>query len=196
MAKLDQNLITAAALAIVEDSEHSELTLSAIARVLDVTQPALYYHVDGMDDILRWVGIAVRSQLAGVLADAAIGLSRADAVRSVANAWRTFSQQHPALYKSTEWHPVEGCAELEDAVGKVLAVLAGSLRGFELTDSERANAALALRSTLHGFVSFELGAGNPSPQSADDSFSHVIELLITGVVALAAGTITQIASAS
>ena len=194
MAKLDQNLITQAALTIIDSTEHTELTLSAIARELDVTQPALYYHVDGIDDILRWVGLAVRVELAAVLSSATIGLSRGDAVRAVADAWRSFSQAKPSLYKSTEWHPVEGDADLEAAVGQVLSILAGSLRSFDLSDDERANAALALRSTLHGFVSFELGAGNPSPQGANDSFTHVIELLITGIEALAAGTIAPLAS--
>lgn len=184
MAKLDQGVITAAALAIVESSEHSELTLSAIARELDVTQPALYYHVDGIDDILRWVGIEVRAQLVDVLSSATIGVSKGEAVRAVAQAWRTFSQDHPALYQSTNWHPVEGCIELEDAVGKVLGVLAGSLRAFALTDAQRANVALALRSSLHGFASFELGAGNPSPQSADDTFTQVIDLLLIGIETL------------
>ena len=192
MARLDQTVITTAALAIVEGREHSDLTLSALARHLDVTQPALYYHVDGLDDVLRWVGIAVRSQLAEALTAATIGIADDNAVRSIAAAWRGFSQQHASLYKSTNWHPVHGCADLEEAVDKVLAVLAGALRGFDLTESQRMNAALALRSTLHGFVCFELGAGNPSPLSADDSFTHVIELLITGINALAAGTITQL----
>ena len=72
----------------------------------------------------------------------------------------------------------------------------GSLRCFGLTQTEQANTALALRSTIVGFVSFELGAANPSPESSDDSFSRVIELLITGVEALAAGTLTELTSAS
>ncbi len=185
MAKLDQNLITQSALAIIERGDGTELTLSALARELGVTQPALYYHVDGIEDILRWVGIAVRAQLVNVLSSATIGVSGPDAVRSVADAWLQFDTEHPALYKSTDWHPVEGDLELEAAVGRVLAVLAGSLRGFDLSDAELATSALALRSTLHGFASFELGAGNPSPESSDQSFAQIIDLLIIGVQSLA-----------
>jgi len=192
MAKLDQRIITRAALAIIEDPNSNELTLSAIARKLHVTQPAMYHHLDGMEDVWRWVGIAVRSDLADALSTSTIGRSRADAVRAVAHTWRTFSQQHPDLYRSTDWYPVEGDIELEEAVGRVLTILSGALRSFDLTDMQRLNAALALRSTLHGFCSFELGAGNPAPHSADDSFTHVIELLITGVRALAAGTIAEL----
>ena len=51
-----------------------------------------------------------------MLTDATIGMSRSNAVRSVANAWRIFGQGHPAHYTRTEWHPVQGCAELKDAV--------------------------------------------------------------------------------
>lgn len=187
MAKIDRRLITATALAIVDSPDGNELTLSAIARQLEVTQPALYYHVDGLDDILRWIGLEVRVELVEVLSSASVGVSGADAVRAVANAWRGYSQEHPARYKSTDWHPVEGDAELEQAVGRVLTVLANSLRGYGLDEAQRATAALALRSALHGFASFELGAGNPAPQSADASFADVIDLLITGVESLGSG---------
>lgn len=193
MAKLDQGSITQAALVVIDDNER-ELTLASVARELEVTQPALYYHVDGIDDLWRWIGLEVRSELVVALTNATIGRSHSDAVRAVADAWRLYSQENPARYQSTNWHPVEGCEELEAAVGEVLAVLAGSLRSYGLSDDDRAHAALALRSTLHGFVSFELGAGNPSPQSADESFVHVVELLITGVEALAAGAISSLAS--
>jgi len=184
MAKLDQTSITAAALRVIESDDHGELTLSAIARELDVTQPALYYHVDGIGDIMRWVGIAVRARLVETLSAATIGVSEAPALRAVADAWRTFSQEHPALYQSTNWYPVEGNRELEAAVGQVLGVLAGSLRAFDLSEGQRTTAALALRSMLHGFVSFELGAGNPAPLSADDTFAQVIDLLLTSIHAL------------
>ena len=185
MAKLDQSLITRAALDIIESAEHQELTLSAIARRLEVTQPALYYHVDGIEDVLRWVGMAVRAQLVDVLSASTIGRAGADAVRSVAAAWLQFSKEHPGLYQSTDWYPVEGDPELEAAVGQVLAVIAASLRSFDLTDDQRATCALALRSTLHGFASFERGAGNPSPTTSEESFAQVIDLLITGVESLA-----------
>lgn len=184
MTKLDQQLITNAALTIIEASDASDLTLSAIARELEVTQPALYYHVDGISDVLRWVGIEVRRDLAETLASATIGLAHTNAVAAASNAWRSFGLSRPAAYRSTNWYPVEGDPELESAVTGVLTVLAGSLRGFDLDDDHLAYGALALRSALHGFVSFELGSGNPSPQHADDGFDHVIQLFVAGLTAL------------
>ena len=196
MAKLDQGSITDAALQIIEDPEIPDLTLSAIARALGVTQPALYYHVAGIEDILRWVGIAVRAQLVQLLSAATIGRSRGEAVHSISAAWLAFSQDHPDLYRSTNWHPVQGCPELEAAVNEVLSVLARSLRSYGLSDDDQANSALALRSMLHGFSSFEIGAGNPSPSDVDDSFNRVIDLVITGVEALASNPNATLAAST
>ena len=137
MAKLDQGSITQAALVVIDDDER-ELTLASVARELEVTQPALYYHVDGIDDLWRWIGLEVRSELVVALTNATIGRSPSHAVRAVADAWRLYSQENPARYQSTNWHPVEGCEELEAAVGEVLAVLAGSLRSYGLSDDDRA----------------------------------------------------------
>lgn len=184
MAKLDQDAITETAIALIELDSHDELTLAAIARRLDVTQPALYYHVAGLDSVLRLVGLAVRRRLYDALSEATIGRSGADAVREVARAWRTFSQEHPGLYRSTDWYPIAGDEELEQSVHRVLSVLAASLRSFHLDGSAAAGAALALRSALHGFCSFELGAGNPSVQSPDESFAAVIDLILAGIDAL------------
>lgn len=181
MAKLDQPIITDTAIALIETDPHEDLTLAAIARRLDVTQPALYYHVDGLDSVLRLVGLAVRRRLHEALSEATVGRSGSDALRAVAHAWRRFSQEHPGLYRSTDWYPIAGDEELEQSVGRVLSVLAASLRSFDLNEAAAAGAALTLRSALHGFCSFELGAGNPSVQSPDDSFRAVVDLVLAGI---------------
>lgn len=186
MAKLDRRLITSTALTIIDEDVDAELTLSELARRLDVTQPALYYHVDGIDDIHRWIGIEVRAQLADLLTQAAIGVAGEEAVRKVAAAWRRFAHASPARYRSTEWHPVEGDAELEGAVGEVLRVLGASLRGYELPDDDRLRSSLALRAMLHGFALFELSSGNPAPSQTDATFDGVLELFLRGVASLEA----------
>lgn len=187
MAKLDKDAITEAAIALIEADSPSGLTLAAIARSLGVTQPALYYHVDGLGSVQRLVGLAVRRRLYDALSEATIGRSGADAVQSVAHAWRTFSQEHPGLYLSTDWYPITGDDELERSVQRVLSVLAASLRSFALEPEAASGAALALRSALHGFCSFELGAGNPSVMSPDQSFTAVVNLVLAGIASSQAG---------
>jgi hypothetical protein len=82
---------------------------------------------------------------------------------------------------------VAGDTELEEAVERVVEVLALSLRGFGLDDDALVHGARTLRSALHGFVSFELGDGHPNPHDPDETFEQMISLLCRGFAAMADG---------
>ncbi len=189
MTVIDRQRVLEVAEQLVESDGPDRLTITAIARCLGVTQPALYHHVDGLDDVRRGLGLIERRELAATLADACLGLSGPEAVRAVADAWRRFGTTRPGLYRVAVIYPVAGDPDLEAAVDEVVAVLDASLRGFGLNDHERAHAALMLRSALHGFVSFELAQGHPKAQEPDDTFAHIVELLIVGFHALADGSV-------
>lgn len=182
---LDRQTVLDTATAQVDTHGVDTLTVTAVANELGVTQPALYRHVEGIDDLWRALGLSGRSQLADALAEAAIGRSGDEAVRAVAHAWRAFGREHPGLYAATDRFPVAGDAELEEAVERVVEVLALSLRGFGLDDDALVHGARTLRSALHGFVSFELGDGHPNPHDPDETFEHMIDLLCGGFAAMA-----------
>ncbi len=174
---------------LLETHGPDKLTLTLIANNLDVTQPALYNHVDGLDAVWRELGLREREVLLERLAAAAIGVSGGDAVRAIAHAWRRFAHELPHLYGIADRYPVAGDRELEAAVQRVIELLASSLRGFDLNDDQRMHGAVAVRSALHGFCGFEIGAGNPTHLPTDELFAHTVELLIVGVRALADGAI-------
>ncbi len=176
---LDREAVIAIACDIIDADGHEALTLTRVAEAADVTQPALYRHVDNVNDLWRGVGLAARAELAAACAEACVGRAGTDAVRAVAAAWRAYGQQYPGRYRSTENFPVAGDPELEDAVSRVLEVLCLALRGYRLSDTNVVHGARALRSALHGFVSFEIGDGNPAPPGPDESFEHLIDLLCT-----------------
>ncbi len=163
------------------DAEGLEaLTLKGLAESAGVTQPALYRHIDSLDDVWRELGLIARIDLASAMAEASIGLSGADAVHAVAHAWRDYGRTHPGRYRSTERCPVSGDIELEAAVERVVDVLGLSLRHYELNDSDVAHGARLLRSALHGFVSFELGDGHPLTPPIDETFDRLVDLLCSG----------------
>lgn len=172
---------------LVESHSAENLTLTRIATELGVTQPALYSHVDGLDDIWRELGLQTRRELAASLGDACLGFAGEDAVRAVANAWRRFGQERPRVYHVTDRYAVAGDPDLEGAVNQVISVLEAAVRGFGLTDDLAVHAARMLRSTLHGFVSFEIDGGHPKPHEPDDTFEHILDLLIVGFSSLATG---------
>ncbi len=178
--RLDRDTVISIAAEIVDQEGLGALSLKHMAAKAGVTQPALYRHVESLDDVWRALGLAARADLAAALSEATIGLAGADAVHAVANAWRDFGRRYPGRYRSTERWPVSGDAELEAAVQQVVDVLALSLRSYQLPTDDVAHAARLLRSALHGFVSFELGDGHPFTPEIDITFDRLIDMLVAG----------------
>ena len=177
--QLDRSAVMKVATSLVEECVE-ELTLTRMATVLGVTQPALYRHVDGIQDVWRQLGLDGRRCLAASLAEASIGHSGRSAVTAAAAAWRDFALQHRGLYQATDRYGVAGDRELEEAVERVVAVLALAIRGFAMSDDDTAHGARVMRSALHGFVSFEMGAGLSLPHDVDQTFERLVDLLCLG----------------
>ncbi|MDE0654306.1 MAG: WHG domain-containing protein [bacterium] len=178
---LDREQVISAAARIADAEGLDKLTLTRVAGMLGVRQPALYRHVGGFDDLLRSLSLRGREILAQRLTDAAVGLSGDDAVAAVGHAWRQMVRDHPGIYAATDRYPCAGDGELEAAVERVLAVLGQALRGYDLSDVDRVHAARTLRSAFHGFSHLESGDGHPLPHDPEDTFGHLVELLCAGV---------------
>ena len=178
---LDSARVIAAAADLADTEGLDKLTLTRIADVLGVRQPALYRHIGGYDDLLRSLSLRGREILAQRLADAAVGLSGDDSVAAVGHAWRKMVRDHPGIYAATDRYPCAGDAELEAAVERVLAVLGQTLRGYDLSEEDRVHAARTLRSAFHGFSHLESGDGHPLPHDPEDTFEHLVQLLCAGI---------------
>ena len=164
---LDRRQVVAAAAQLADTEGLDKLTLTRVAGMLGVRQPALYRHVDGFDDLLRSLSLRGREILAQRLTDAAVGLSGDDSVAAVGHAWRQMVRDHPGLYAATDRYPCAGDPELEAAVERVLAVLGQALRGYDLSEADRVHAARTLRSAFHGFSHLESGDGHPLPHDPE-----------------------------
>lgn len=178
---LDRGTVIRIAGDLIDTEGLGALTMKRLAAVAGVTQPALYRHVTGMDDVWRELGLRTRLDLAAAMSDACVGLSGPDAVRSVASAWRHYGQAHPGRYRSTDRYPVAGDDELEAAVERSIGVLALSMRAYRLDADELGHEARLVRSALHGFVSFELGEGHPSSPPLDATFDRLVDRLCSGI---------------
>lgn len=178
---LDQDQVVDCA-AVIADSEGLEaVTLTRVAKELGVQQPALYRHVDSYQDLLRLLSLRGRDKLAEALGRAALGVSGDEAVAAVGRAWRSMVKEHPGLYEATDRYPCAGDPELEEAVERIVEIVAASLAAFDLDDDHRVHAARALRSAFHGFAHLEGGDGHPHPHGLDRTFDDLIELLCAGI---------------
>lgn len=188
---LDSRKVISTAADMADEEGLDKLTLTRVADVLGVRQPALYRHIGGYDDLIRSLSLRGREILAERLADAAVGLSGDDSVAAVGHAWRKMVSDHPGIYAATDRYPCAGDAELEAAVERVLAVLGQTLRSYKLTDEERVHAARTLRSAFHGFSHLESGDGHPLPHDPEDTFDHLVELLCAGIDRLARASVAS-----
>ena len=62
-----------------------------------------------------------------------------------------------------------------------MTIIAQALGSYDLTEVDKMHAARSLRSAFHGFAHLESGDGHPHPHDPDDTFDHLVELLIAGI---------------
>jgi AcrR family transcriptional regulator len=157
------------------------LTLAALAKRLGVRQPSLYKHVDGMDDLQRSLALRAKHDLANVLALAAVGRQRDDAIDSISHAYRAWALEHPGRYAAAQRAPIPSDVDDQAASRAVVQIVADVLAGYQLREDDAIDAIRALRSTLHGFVTLELGGGFGLPVDIDRSFAQLVRGLITAL---------------
>ncbi len=176
-AGLTRATVVAEAARLADEVGLERLTLAAVAQRLGVALPSLYKHVRGLDHLVNQVAALGAAELATVLADAAAGRARGDAVRATADAYRAFAHAHPGRYQAAQRAPdpedPEHVAAAERTVGVVLAVL----RGYGLVGDDAIDAARALRAGLHGFVALERFGGFGLPVDVDRSFQRLLAAL-------------------
>ncbi len=178
---IDQELVIETAARIADQDGIDEVTLTRVAKDLNISQPALYRHVEGYDDLIRSLGLEGRRVLADVLTDAAVGVAGDDAVRAMGRAWRQIVLERPGVYAATDRYPCAGDAELEEAVDRVIDVLGLALAAYNLEPEDQVHVARTLRSAFHGFAALEAGDGHPRPHDLDDTYEHLLDLLIAGI---------------
>lgn len=191
-AGLSRAAVTDVALELVDEggvSGFDRLTLAAVAARAGVAVPSLYKHVASLVDLRRLVATEAVAELTRALAAATIGRSGEEAVRAAAVALRGYAHMHPGRYASTQVAPhlaESADAELAARAGETVQVLSAALRAFGLPDDANVDAIRILRSSLHGFISLELGGGFGLPDDLDRTFDCLVAVVVTGLEAMAA----------
>jgi AcrR family transcriptional regulator len=186
-AGLTEDRVVAEAELMADEAGLSKVTLAALAERLGVRQPSLYKHIESLAGLHRSVSIRAKKEFADVLARAAVGRSRSDAIQSMSHAYRTWALAHPGRYAALQRAPAKGDKEDEAVSNAIVALFADCLAGYDLRTDDAIDAIRALRSALHGFVSLETGGGFGLPVDIDHSFDR----LVSGLVLTIAGWTRQ-----
>jgi AcrR family transcriptional regulator len=156
---LDTTRVVREAARIADADGLAGVTLARVAQSLGVRAPLLYNHVDGLPGMLRLLTLLSIGELTDVLRDAAVGRSGADALRSLARAYRAYAQEHPRRYAATIRALAPEDAELVGAALRAVEVIVAVLGAWGFSGDEVLHRVRVVRSALHGFISIEAEGG-------------------------------------
>ena len=188
-AGLTPQIVTAHALAVLDETGPAGLTLKAVAERAGVAAPSLYKHVRSLDDLRLLMTVQVLNEAADRIGAGVMGLAGDDALRAFLREYRTFAGEFPYRHSLLEMPPVGGGQTdpaLEAAAGRLLGTAYAAVRGYGLDGDELVHAVRALRAVVVGFVRLEQGTGFRLPTPLDASFDFLAELLTAGLGRLAA----------
>ncbi|TVS11908.1 MAG: TetR/AcrR family transcriptional regulator [Gammaproteobacteria bacterium] len=181
-ARLSREAIIDRAYDLADSEGLQALKLTRIANDLGVSQPALYRHVAGIQDLRMAIALRARDIMAQELARSISGLTGKEAFRALAHTWRLGASSHPALLMLPAEVKIKGNKALEAAIDRIVDIISDTLRELDLGEAERVHAARSLRSALHGFMAVQNSSGRPV-EVFDDTFEQLITLLWVGLQA-------------
>ncbi len=188
---IESGQVVAAAAAVADAEGLAAVTLARVAAVLDVASPSLYSHVEGVAGLRRALALRAAAGLAAALSTAIEGRAGVDALRALAQAYRAFANQHPGQYAAIDRTPSQADDdELFAALAAPVPAITSVLTGLAVPASDAVPVIRTLRSALHGFVLLEASGGFGLTDDVDESFDVLVDTVIAGITARAAGRVT------
>lgn len=166
---------------LLDEHPFAPLSIGALAEHLGVRTPSLYKHVDGLAGLKRGVTIRAKASLGHAMGQAAIGLSREEAIIGMSSAYRHWALEHPGQYALTVRAPLTGDEQDQEVSTSMLEVIFTVLAGYGLRDDDAVDATRFFRSALHGFVALETGHGFEMPIDLERSFARLVESVVTAL---------------
>ena len=176
---LSRETVVRAAAGLIEEAGKSGFSMRLLAEKLGVKTASLYNHVESMDSLMADVCLyAVKLQEdAEILA---ISEKRGeDAVRTLADTYRSFAKEHAELY----WLIMDMAARNDRLLYDIAVCLSEPVRSvlqdFRLPENEVIHFLRFFRGIVHGFVSQEKeGFFSHDPATVEDSFHFAIDRFI------------------
>ncbi len=179
---LNKELVVMKAIELVDQAgDPAELTLTALARALDIQVPSLYNHVAGRRALRRELALAGLQMLLRTFREAIVGQVGRAALLAIADHYRAFAAAHPGLYSLTLQAPDEGDVEILACSEELIQLLLLVLATAGIQGDPAYHAIRGLRSILHGFVSLDAARGFELPLDKDESFKQLVNTYLDGL---------------
>ncbi|RIV37177.1 TetR/AcrR family transcriptional regulator [Micromonospora radicis] len=176
-AGLNKQVVVREAARLADEVGFDRLTLAALANRLGVALPSLYKHVKGAEALAQQLSALATAELADEMTTAAAGRSGEDALRAVAEAYRSYAHRHPGRYPTTQRVPDPADPAHLAAGQRAVDVVYAILRGYDIHGDSAVDAVRMFRAAAHGFVSLEAAGDFGLPREVDRSFDQMITAL-------------------
>lgn len=152
---LTKEKIISEAIALIEETEKSTISLHELARRLQIKTPSLYNHIRNTKDLQHQVfKHAIQLFVANQNA-ATEGKQKDDAVRAFAEAYYTFAMENKGLYRLIMTMPQDNDETEKELAMPLLRTAMDLLSDYGLSREASAHWQRVFRAILHGFVSQE-----------------------------------------
>lgn len=165
---------------LIKEKSLYQLTLNDVATKLCIKPPSLYNHLQGIDHLYTWLLEYAVEQLSKVLTQAAIGVSKEEALRRVAHAYFEFSNEFPEMMGAIENPLLSHDQVILDTKATIVDLLRKILSAYQLNDDQMIHVIRGLRSYLFGFSMLQQQSLFQLDVSVKDSFDYGLEALMTG----------------
>lgn len=169
--------VISAAARIADQDGFDAVSVSAVARSLDVQPASLYSHVRDRSALLEGIHLAALAELASRVSDAVAGRAGRDALVALADAHRGLAFERPGLWTALQ-RPSSDDIVASPEAARVATLILAVLRGYDLPDTALVHATRFVAATITGYLGLsDAGAYRGRAESADASWEWAIDAL-------------------
>ena len=174
---LTPDLLTRVGADLADTLGFDQVTVSTLAREVDVKPASIYAHLAGSDDLRTRIALLALEEMADRAADAMAGRSRRDALAALGGAYRDYARHHPGRYAAAQLR-LDPETAAASAGPRHSALARAVLRGYDVPADDEVHAVRLLGSVFRGFVDLEADGGfDHSSPSSDASWLRTLDAL-------------------
>ena len=176
-AGLTADRVAQAAADLADEIGLDQVTVSEVARRFDVKTASLYSHVAGSHDLRVRIALLALDDMADRVAEAVAGRSGREALGAYADVYRDYARGHPGRYAAAQTR-LDAETAARSAGPRHAAMTRAILRGYALGGDDQTHAVRLLGSTIHGYVTLEMGGGfSHSAPDTHETWVRVLDAL-------------------
>ncbi|WP_062464152.1 TetR/AcrR family transcriptional regulator [Demequina soli] len=174
---LSPAVVVATAASLADAEGYDAVTVSAVARALDVRPASMYAHVRDREALLAGVHRLALGELAERVAAQVAGRSGHDALAGLAAAHRAYAAARPGAWTALQ-RPASPETAASPEAARVASLLAAVIRGYDVPERATVDAVRLVGATITGFVALtDAQAFAHRPDDVDASWAAAVDAL-------------------